>query len=176
ARSRTFRIGWSGWSEGRGRSDRDRPDPAGPGAARQRLPRALLHGGRARLLRLEAEPRAALRPPLRRQGGGRQGARLRRLLHLEGDRDPRPAEAGRAPRRPHQGLGREGARGADRALDDALAGAGGGDRRRRRGVLTYEPLYTAAEMRAAEERYPGFPETTDELMERAGRAVAEEAL
>jgi hydroxyethylthiazole kinase-like uncharacterized protein yjeF len=36
-----------------------------------------------------------------------------------------------------------------------------------------EPLYTAAEMRAAEERYPG---TVEELMERAGRAVAAHAL
>ena len=36
-----------------------------------------------------------------------------------------------------------------------------------------EPLYTAEEMRAAEERYPGSEE---ELMERAGRAVAEEAM
>ena len=33
----------------------------------------------------------------------------------------------------------------------------------------HEPLYTAAEMRAAEERYPGYPETAGELMERAGR-------
>ena len=37
----------------------------------------------------------------------------------------------------------------------------------------FEPLYTAAEMRAAEERYPGYPDTVPELMERAGRAVAE---
>src|SRR5215510_8441443 len=36
-----------------------------------------------------------------------------------------------------------------------------------------EPLYTAAEMRAAEEQYPGGVE---ELMERAGRAVARHAL
>jgi ADP-dependent NAD(P)H-hydrate dehydratase / NAD(P)H-hydrate epimerase len=36
-----------------------------------------------------------------------------------------------------------------------------------------DPLYTAAEMRAAEERYPGHPDTVPELMERAGRAVAE---
>src|SRR6476646_10451267 len=36
-----------------------------------------------------------------------------------------------------------------------------------------EPLYTAAEMRAAEEAYPG---AVDELMERAGRAVAQHAL
>jgi hydroxyethylthiazole kinase-like uncharacterized protein yjeF len=42
--------------------------------------------------------------------------------------------------------------------------------------LHTEPLYTAAEMRAAEERYPGYPETTPELMERAGAAVAREAL
>jgi ADP-dependent NAD(P)H-hydrate dehydratase / NAD(P)H-hydrate epimerase len=40
----------------------------------------------------------------------------------------------------------------------------------------YEPLYSAAEMRAAEERYPGYPDTIPELMERAGTAVAEEAM
>jgi ADP-dependent NAD(P)H-hydrate dehydratase / NAD(P)H-hydrate epimerase len=39
-----------------------------------------------------------------------------------------------------------------------------------------EPLYTAAEMRAAEERYPGYPETVPELMERAGAAVAREVM
>jgi NAD(P)H-hydrate epimerase len=39
-----------------------------------------------------------------------------------------------------------------------------------------EPLYTAAEMRAAEERYPGYPETVPELMERAGAAVAREVV
>lgn len=39
-----------------------------------------------------------------------------------------------------------------------------------------EPLYTAAEMRAAEERYPGYPASIPELMERAGSAVAREAL
>ena len=38
------------------------------------------------------------------------------------------------------------------------------------------PLYTAAEMRASEERYPGYPETVPELMERAGSAVALEIL
>jgi NAD(P)H-hydrate epimerase len=38
------------------------------------------------------------------------------------------------------------------------------------------PLYTAAEMRAAEERYPGYPDSVPQLMERAGTAVAEEAL
>jgi NAD(P)H-hydrate epimerase len=39
-----------------------------------------------------------------------------------------------------------------------------------------EPLYTAGEMRAAEERYAGYPETAPELMERAGAAVAREVL
>ena len=39
-----------------------------------------------------------------------------------------------------------------------------------------EPLYTADEMRSAEERYPGYPETVPELMERAGAAVAREAI
>ena len=38
-------------------------------------------------------PAESLRGALLRQGGRRQGARLRRALHLEGDRDRRPAEA-----------------------------------------------------------------------------------
>ena len=40
----------------------------------------------------------------------------------------------------------------------------------------YQPLYSAVEMRAAEERYPGFPDTIPELMDRAGGAVAREAM
>jgi len=40
----------------------------------------------------------------------------------------------------------------------------------------HEPLYAADEMRTAEARYPGYPETADELMERAAAAVAREAL
>ncbi len=40
----------------------------------------------------------------------------------------------------------------------------------------YEPLYSSAEMRAAEERYPGYPETIPELMEHAGASVAREAM
>ncbi len=40
----------------------------------------------------------------------------------------------------------------------------------------HEPLYTAAEMRAAEERYPGYPGSAGELMERAGAAVAADVL
>jgi NAD(P)H-hydrate epimerase len=39
-----------------------------------------------------------------------------------------------------------------------------------------EPLYTAAEMRAAEERYPNYPDSVPELMERAGTAVARETM
>src|SRR5665213_171910 len=42
--------------------------------------------------------------------------------------------------------------------------------------LYLEPLYTAAEMRAAEALYPGFPETAPELMERAGAQTARAAL
>ena len=40
----------------------------------------------------------------------------------------------------------------------------------------HEPLYTADEMREAEARYSGYPETAPELMERAGAAVAREAM
>ena len=40
----------------------------------------------------------------------------------------------------------------------------------------FEPLCTAAEMRAVEEVYPGYPGTVPELMERAGAAVAYEAM
>lgn len=39
-----------------------------------------------------------------------------------------------------------------------------------------QPLATAAEQRAAEEAYEGFPATAPELMERAARAVADEVL
>ncbi len=40
----------------------------------------------------------------------------------------------------------------------------------------FEPLYTAAEMRAAEAGYPGYPASAPELMDRAGSAVAREAM
>lgn len=40
----------------------------------------------------------------------------------------------------------------------------------------HEPLYSIDEMRGAEARYPGYPETAPELMERAGRAVADECI
>ncbi|MGZ4400669.1 MAG: NAD(P)H-hydrate dehydratase [Gaiellaceae bacterium] len=38
------------------------------------------------------------------------------------------------------------------------------------------PLFTAAEMRAVEQAYPGYPESMRELMDRAGRAAAEAAM
>jgi NAD(P)H-hydrate epimerase len=40
----------------------------------------------------------------------------------------------------------------------------------------FEPLYGAAEMRAAEELFPGYPDSVPELMERAGTAVARDAM
>ncbi|HXR11167.1 MAG TPA: NAD(P)H-hydrate dehydratase [Gaiellaceae bacterium] len=43
-------------------------------------------------------------------------------------------------------------------------------------MTDFEPLYTADEMRAAEAKYPGYPGTVGELMERAGGLVAEVAL
>ena len=61
-------------------------------------------------------------------------------------------------------------RGCDRPLDDALARARLGGRRRLRRLML-EPLYSSAEMRAAEEGHD-----VDELMERAGTAVAAEVL
>ena len=39
----------------------------------------------------------------------------------------------------------------------------------------HEPLYSADEMRAVEARYPGYPETADELMERAAERSAEQS-
>lgn len=41
---------------------------------------------------------------------------------------------------------------------------------------SFEPLYTAEEMRAAEAGYPGYPVSAPELMDRAGSAVAREAM
>src|SRR5262249_23615091 len=40
----------------------------------------------------------------------------------------------------------------------------------------FESCYTADEMREAEARYPGYPDTVPELMERAGAAVARETM
>ena len=92
-----------------------------------------------------------------------------RLLHLEGDRDPRPAQAGRPPERTHRALRREDRRREDRALDDPFARARGRGRRGGRGVKLL-PLLTADETRRAEEAHEG---SLEELMVRAGTAVAE---
>src|SRR6266851_5564359 len=43
-------------------------------------------------------------------------------------------------------------------------------------MAEFESLYTAAEMRAAEERHPGYPDSAPELMERAGAQAAQLAL
>ena len=71
---------------------------------------------------------------------------------------------------PAGGAGRAARRRLDRSLDDPFEGARRGDRVVGR-ALMFEPLYTADEMREAE---AGHDVTM--LMERAGRAVAEEAL
>ena len=69
--------------------------------------------------------------------------------------------------------------GRDRPLDDAFARDRSRDRRRLpalRWLRATSRSTRAAEMRAAEERYPGYPSTIPELMERAGTAVAREAM
>jgi NAD(P)H-hydrate epimerase len=43
-------------------------------------------------------------------------------------------------------------------------------------MLEFEPLYTADEMRAAEARFPNYPASAPELMERAGATAARVAL
>jgi NAD(P)H-hydrate epimerase len=43
-------------------------------------------------------------------------------------------------------------------------------------MAEFEPLYTAEEMRAAEARFPGYPNSAPELMERAGALAAAVAL
>src|SRR5205085_1581717 len=161
-RSRSCPSGFTATSDARrGRPDRDRPDPACARATRRGFQGALLHRRGAGVLRREAEPAAALRRPVRCQGGGRQGTRLGRLLHVEGDRDPWPAEAGRVPGWTYGGMGREARRRTHRALDDALPRARGGRRGGGRRVRLL-PLLTAPETRVAEEAYPG---SLDELME-----------
>src|SRR5215218_1673046 len=159
----------------RRRPDRDRSCPA-RARALPRLRRALLHRGRARVLRLAAESGAELRRPLRREGGRWKGARVRRPVHVEGDRDRRPPQAWRAALGPHEGVGAACPRRRDRPLDDALARARCGDLRRLPAVTAFDPLYTAAEMSRAEEGYPGYPETIEELMDAAGSAVAEQLM
>ncbi len=58
-----------------------------------------------------------------------------------------------------------------------MSGSGGGSRAGAAGgARALAPLFTAAEMRAVEEAYPGYPESMRELMDRAGTAAAEAAL
>ena len=151
------------------------------------LPRPLLHAGRAGVLRVAPQPGRVLRRAVLRQGGGREGARVRRPLHVEGDRDRRPSEARRDARGQDARLRGAGGHARARRLADPLAHDGRRDVRRgsrdaarsastATSTVMHEPLYTAAEMRAAEERYPGYPGSAGELMERAGAAVAAEVL
>jgi ADP-dependent NAD(P)H-hydrate dehydratase / NAD(P)H-hydrate epimerase len=76
------------------------------------------------------------------------------------ERERTGEEGGAAAKRPPSGLF---ARSESALADSDLA-------------QSFEPLYTADEMRAAEERYPGYPDSIPELMERAGTAVAREAM
>src|SRR5439155_8490706 len=111
---------------------------------------------------------------IRRQRGGRKGARVRRGegVCVARHRDRRTAETFGAPERTDRGVGRAHRSGLDRPLDDALSRARE-RRRRRRGVdaVMLEPLYTADEMRAAEQGHD-----VEAMMERAGRAVADAVL
>src|SRR5215831_19124412 len=84
---------------------------------------------------------------------------------MAGRRDCRAAQAVRAPVGPAAGVGRGVRRGGDRPLDVALAGTGDGGGSSR--VTGFEPLYTADEMKAAEEGHD-----VDAMMDRAGGAVA----
>ena len=123
-RSRSSPTGWRSTYESRSRPDRDRAHP--PRArALPALPRAVLHRGGARVLRLASESRPELRGPVRRQGSRRQGARLRRRarVRLARHRDRRTTEAVGAPERPARGVGGDGRRRLDRPLDDAFARA-----------------------------------------------------
>src|SRR5918995_808196 len=172
-RSRSCPSGSRTTCEGRRRPDRDRPDS--PRArSLSPLPRALLHRGRARVLRVAPESSPELRGQVRRKGGGGQSARLRRRtrFRVAGHRDCGPAETVRAAHGTAGRLGGAHGRGSDRPLDDALARARECGRRRRGGVApVFQPLYTADEMRAAEQGHD-----VDALMERAGRAVADAVL
>src|SRR5712691_887678 len=157
--------------EGRRRPDRDRAHPS-RARALSIFSRALLHRRGARVLRVAEEPGAVVRGAVRGKGSRRQGARLRgrARVRVEGDRDRRPSEAVGDADGTHEGLGRARRRRRDRPLDDALPRAGERGRRGRRRMML-EPLYTADEMKAAEAGHD-----VDAMMQRAGAAVAEEAM
>ena len=105
-------------------------------------------------------------------GKGPSGRRSAAEFASRGGRSRSPvARSRRWTPRTNQGLGREGNAGA---IDLSMSLSKGLQRRSASSpTAMLEPLYTAAEMRAAEERYPG---SVEEPMERAGRAVAERAL
>ena len=126
------------------------------------------------------EPGAELRGAVRRQGGGRQGARLRRRaftwkeIEIVGRPKPGVQLSGRT-----AAFAERVRRGRDRPLDDALARARGRDRRRRAALRMAEMFRAAlhAPRRCARPR-SAYPDTRQipELMERAGRGGRREAM
>ena len=148
--------GASGCVTGRRRPDRDRARAPGARPARG-LPGALLHRGRARLLRLAPEPGPALRGRFAGKEAVGKALGSRRPLRLARDRD---RAAGRSPRS-----------GCPAGCSSGPSGSAPGEielsmthsKELAAAVcawsppMSFEPLYTAAEMRAAEERYPGLP-------------------
>src|SRR5207302_620546 len=107
--------------------------------------------GGACVLRLPREPRAELCGPLRRQGGGREGARIRRCpgVRVAGRGDRRAPEARGSAARPREGMGGAARGGGDRSLDDPFARARLRHLRRRRSLML-EPLFPADEVRGPE--------------------------
>ena len=165
------RVAGAGRCDRRRRPDRDRADPARARAVPV-LPRALLHRGRAAYC--DSRPNPAQHYAARFAGKEAVGKAIgfgvaRAFAWRDVEIAGRPKPAVRLSGR-RGGVGRAGRRGEPRPLDDALA------RARARAVCcrrptALEPLYTAEEMQAAE-----AGTTSRTLMERAGRAVAEEAL
>ena len=106
------------------------------------VPRALLHGGRARATATRGRTRRSTTPPgsPARRPSARRSASASRALHLAGDRDRRPPEARTCTCRGRvAGVGGARRRRADRALDDALAGARRGGLRRQRCLIRSTP-------------------------------------
>ena len=155
--------------EGRHRPDRDRADPP-----RARAPRAASASAASPRPSAPTATRSRTRrstTPARFAGKEAVGKALGFGVHFTWKEIEiaRPAEARRAALRAHRAAAERIGAGADRALDDALARAGGRGRGRRAGCL--DRSYTADEIRARRARAPR-PRSMAELMERAGTAVA----
>ena len=156
-------------SSRRRRPDRDRAHPPRARAARRRLPRRCFTEAERAYCDSKPNPpqHYAGRFAAKEAVGKALGSGVYftwKEIEIRGRPKPGVHLTGRTAR-----LGREGRRRPDRALDDALARAGGGRGRGGRRDEA-EPLLTADETRRAEEAHRG---SLDELMERAGTAVAE---